>query len=242
MRMRWLSLIVPVLTLCGCLVPEDLRYREPERIRVLPPSMLSSSPAELEERIRKAFETEPDLPESVRLAVHESGTQTFDRLFGSEGPALEGDGDAIAAVLPVTGSPLVEGVGDLQSLRAAVANARADTVLVVHFLWDTETSASPLAFFDITIVGAFLIPAYSGRIRAAGQAIFVDTRTGLVLDVAEVAKDGPWHFVPLAWMAGRLRGDLRDIRSTIAEDLAKRVQAAAKQAASGAERGPSAGT
>jgi len=89
MLARRVCLVVPLAVLPGCLVPSDLRYRPPERIRVLPQSVLSSAPVELEARIRKAFETEPDLPESVRLAVHETGTQTFDRLFGSQGPAIE---------------------------------------------------------------------------------------------------------------------------------------------------------
>jgi len=44
------------------------------------------------------------------------------------------------------------------------------------------------------------------------------------------------HFVPHAWMAGCLRRDLKDLRSKIAEDLAKRVQSAAKEAAGARSR------
>src|SRR6185436_8086043 len=52
------------------------------------------------------------------------------------------------------------GASYVKAVRVAAARLQADAVLFLRCVTDTESTANPLAFLDITIVGMFLIPGH----------------------------------------------------------------------------------
>jgi len=68
------------------------------------------------------------------------------------------------------------GASYVKAVRVAAARLQADAVLFLRCVTDTESTANPLAFLDITIVGMFLIPGHHRDALTILEGMVIDNR------------------------------------------------------------------
>jgi hypothetical protein len=112
----------------------------------------------------------------------------------------------------------------ISRMRQAALDVGADYLLFIGGTVDHGTSATPLCVFDITIVGAFLVP--SRAIHAVGKvsASLIDARTGRVVSIigADAQRNG---LAPSIMVDGAEEHVVEGVRGDLMKELTKRFVA-----------------
>jgi hypothetical protein len=169
----------------------------------------------------------------ARLAVHgiernPRGTFADSRRAEFE-KALEGDAGLCAEVLPLPRFLTEDGrARDVDGLRRAAARGRADLLLLYEqeVLVEEETR-SPLVILNLTVIGAWLVPAAPYRVRLETWAAVVDVRNGVIYAALHDARERRTS-APTATLddhARETRGALRsEAFAALAADLGRRLR------------------
>jgi hypothetical protein len=175
---KCLPLLVPVL-LCGCVTGFD---RDALRERLNDGTLQSPDAAIVEARGLK-----PQLRFPCRIAVYLKPEGHDWRWTPEDKAAMEGwtgalKKDGIAAdVFPLPEMLAGKGEkGDLKELRLAAAKCGADVLLVIHGAADTLRHMNPLAVFNLTIVGGYVVPGSSRDSLFMLEGVLVDVDNGYV--------------------------------------------------------------
>ncbi len=68
----------------------------------------------------------------------------------------------------------------LKSIRVAAARCRADAVLLLGTVTDVERSVNPMSLFDLTIIGAWLVPGHEREALTITEGVLFDNRNEYV--------------------------------------------------------------
>lgn len=85
---------------------------------------------------------------------------------------------AINPVLGHFGVAAERGFGAVDRIRIAAARQHVDAVLIYEARSNWRNQTTPLAVFDITLVGSFLMPSTVSRGQATATAMLLDVRNG----------------------------------------------------------------
>ena len=102
----------------------------------------------------------------------------------------------------------------IPTLRAVATAAGVDAVLITHSLTDTAHQPNVLALFDITIVGAFVVPGHHWRALTVAEGVVLDPHRNLVYAFAEGQGEatswGPYAYEDCEELAQAARVDSLD--------------------------------
>jgi hypothetical protein len=115
-------------------------------------------------------------------------------------------------------------------LRRLAADLGMDYVLLVGGTMDYDSNGTPMSLFDLTIVGAFIIPSRETHATARANAALIDVKTGRVV-ASSSAEDQASSIVPAGSIGGEQVKLLEKLRDKVVAKLGTQVLADAKHRA-----------
>lgn len=177
MRTQFLSFaIVATLAACG-----------PSYQTTSGAAYVAKKPAMIDADIAKVAKVEPNLKFPARIGVARVVNGALTAIPGPEA-ALFGDFGAgnpkfgeIIAISPLVHSMVrddTDARSTLHSIRLAAARQHVDYLIVYEIGARAQTSNTPFALADVTIIGGALLPTRNIKVAGIGTAAFIDVRNG----------------------------------------------------------------
>ncbi len=162
--------------------------------------------------VAQVGELAPPQPMMMRLREHDA---LFRRAVAI--PAVDG-------VRWRYGEPQAAPQNDIRSLRTMAGSLGMDYLLLVGGTVDQIESATPLSLFNLSIVGAFIVPSHRTTTTLKSSGALIDVRTGRVVAISSAeARDEQLR--PLVSAGGDMDRRLSAMRDEVAVALADAVAA-----------------
>ena len=142
-------------------------------------------------------------------------------------PELFADVQGISGIAPPHDyrRPGSSQVGDhLDAMLATARDIGADYLVVYGGTIDQTQRGGPLSFFDLTIVGAFVVPSRKVEAEAKAMAMVLDARTGRPVATATATAEDTLY-TPTVGSEGRGVEQMADLRDETLGDLTGRIVA-----------------
>jgi hypothetical protein len=186
--MRLAPLILPLLLMSGCATTQLSSGAEYLAAR---PEYSPASGTDLDRAVARAADIEPLLRFPARIGLARISGGQFVPVPPREADAWiafaqsHGQYGEFVPVSPLVGELVTGGAGlpkygstAIVPIRLAAARQHVDAVLVYAVGGYNKDKASPLSIFDLTIIGAYLVPSRSVEGTAVANALLFDVRNG----------------------------------------------------------------